>query len=45
MTSNISVNIDSGNGLAPNRHQTITWNYGDVWLIGTYFSEISIKIV
>ena len=44
--SNLTI-IGSDNGLAPDRRQAITWTNAGILLIGplgTYFSEISIKI-
>ena len=41
------VSFGSGNGLAPGRHQAITWTNADLLSIrplGTNFSEIQIKI-
>ena len=43
MASDTLVNISSGNGLAPNRHQAITWTNANLLLIllkGIHFNEI-----
>ena len=47
MVSDILVNIDSGNGLLPDRWQAINWTRAErltVGLLGTTFNEILIKI-